>query len=105
MLQLLSETEAPHESPSTEPSLPWGCSGATIVLKQPSVIQARFDKAAVAELSPRRIEAMSTGELSRAVRDVGVLHFCDETRLELLDRPTLERLVYLARRTCRNQGY
>jgi hypothetical protein len=104
VLQLLSEPHAPDEKPAAEPSLPWGRSGATIVLKQPAT-QTRFDKAAVAELSPQRIEAMSTGELSRAVRDVGVLHFCDAERLELLDRPTLERLVYLARRTCRNQGY
>ena len=64
-----------------------------------------FSKARVAELSPGRIAQMSSGELSRAIRDVGVLRFCDESRLTYLDRPTLERLVYLARQCCRNQGY
>ncbi|HUG93712.1 MAG TPA: hypothetical protein VML55_22975 [Planctomycetaceae bacterium] len=64
-----------------------------------------FTKARVAELSSGRITAMSTADMARAVRDVSVLQFCDPSRLEFLDRPTLERLVFLARQCCRNQGY
>ena len=62
-------------------------------------------KASVAELSRDRITRMSSGELARAIRDVSALQFCDESRLDYLDRSTLERLVYLARQCCRNQGY
>jgi hypothetical protein len=64
-----------------------------------------YTKASVAELSRDRITRMSSGELARAIRDVSVLQFCDENRLDYLDRGTLERLVYLARQCCRNQGY
>ena len=64
-----------------------------------------YTKASVAELSRDRITRMSSGELARAIRDVSVLQFCDESRLDYLDHSTLERLVYLARQCCRNQGY
>lgn len=64
-----------------------------------------FTKASVAELTRDRITRMSSGEMARAIRDVSVLQFCDGNRLDYLDRGTLERLVYLARQCCRNQGY
>ena len=64
-----------------------------------------YTKASVAELSRDRITRMSSGEMARAIRDVSVLQFCDGNRLDYLDRGTLERLVYLVRQCCRNQGY
>ena len=64
-----------------------------------------FTKARLAELSPTSISRMSSDDMARAIRDVSVLQFCDEKRLDYLDRPMLERLVYLARQCCRNQGY
>jgi hypothetical protein len=64
-----------------------------------------YTKASVAELSRDRITRMSCGELARAIRDVSALQFCNESRLDYLDRSTLERLLYLARQCCRNQGY
>jgi hypothetical protein len=66
--------------------------------------QPRFDKVAVAQLTHDRISQMSADELVAAIQTV-TLPSGRGLHLRMKDRPTLERLVYLARRTCRNQGY
>ena len=66
-----------------------------------------LDKPMVAELSPLQISRMTCEELARAIRASGLPIIQTELseHLEFYDRATLERLVYLARRCCRNQGY
>jgi hypothetical protein len=66
-----------------------------------------FSKAAIAELSPAEIRRMTHEELVRAIRtaQMSFLRNDELEHLQYLDRLTLERLAYLARRTCRNQGY
>lgn len=66
--------------------------------------QPRFDKIAVARLTHDRISEMTADELIAAIETV-TLPSGRHLDLRMKDRPTLERLVYLARRTCRNQGY
>ncbi len=65
------------------------------------------DKAAVAALSPLEIARLTRSELVAAIRaaELPMLAFATEQRLNHLDRWTLERLVYLGRHCCRNQGY
>ena len=67
-------------------------------------LQLRFDKAAVARLTHDRISQMTADELIAAIETVA-LPSGRNLDWRMKDRPTLERLVYLARRTCRNQGY
>lgn len=69
-------------------------------VRQPS----RFDKVAVAGLTHDAISLMTTDEMVAAIETV-TLPSGPSHNLRLKDRSTLERLVYLARRTCRNQGY
>jgi hypothetical protein len=66
-----------------------------------------FTKAAIAELSLAEIRRMTQDELVRVVQTVRMSFLEDDDleRLHYLDRPTLLRLAFLARRTCRNQGY
>lgn len=64
-----------------------------------------LDRPHIAELSARQIRRMSSGEIIDAIRTADMLHFCDAGRLEFLDRTVLERLMFLTRRCCRNQGY
>ena len=66
-----------------------------------------IDKVMVAELMPLQISQMTCEELARAIRASGlpIIQTALNEHLELYDRTTLERLVYLARRCCRNQGY
>jgi hypothetical protein len=66
-----------------------------------------WDKSAVAALTASEIEHLSDAELVEAIRGSGlpVLRRETEGRLEFYGRQTLERLVWLARRCCRNQGY
>ncbi len=64
----------------------------------------RFDKVAVAELTQKRISEMKPDELIEAIQTI-TLPSGRRLDLRMKDRPTLERLVDLARRTCRNQGY
>jgi hypothetical protein len=64
----------------------------------------RFDKVAVAGLTQVVISEMAPDELIEAIQTVA-LPSGRHLDLRMKDRPTLERLVYLARRTCRNQGY
>ena len=65
------------------------------------------DKATVASLSPPEISQMTCAALVRVIRSAGLPFVRSDIdgRLEGYDRPTLERLAYLARRCCRNQGY
>ena len=66
-----------------------------------------LDKLMVAELSPLQISRMTCEELARAICASGLPIIQTELseHLEFYDRVTLERLVFLARRCCRNQGY
>ena len=66
--------------------------------------QPCFDKVAVAQLTQEGISEMTADELVAAIQTV-TLPSGRSLDLRMKDRPTLERLVYLARRTCRNQGY
>ena len=76
---------------------------ARIPLKQP---EDALDKSDVAELSLLKISRMTCDELIRVIRaaQLPLLRPDADEQLEFQDRPTLERLVYLARRCCRNQG-
>jgi hypothetical protein len=67
----------------------------------------QLDKAAVAALGPVDIARLTHRELIAAVVAAELPHLQadPEERLRFLDRWTLERLVYLARHCCRNQGY
>ena len=66
-----------------------------------------WDKPAVAALTASDIQRLSDAELVEAIRGSGlpILRREAEGRLEFFGRQTLERLVWLARRCCRNQGY
>ena|SRR5579862_9847678 len=66
-----------------------------------------FDKASIAALSRDQIEKMPTDELVRVVRSSKIPFIRGDAadRLGLCDLETLRRLAFLARRTCRNQGY
>jgi hypothetical protein len=66
-----------------------------------------LDKIAIAEISPIQISQMTCNEMVRVIRaaKMPLLRKDVSEHLELYDRDTLERLVYLARRCCRNQGY
>lgn len=78
---------------------------ASIPTTAPSVVQqSRFDKVAVAELTQDGISEMASDELIEAIQTI-TLPSGRSLDLRMKDRLTLERLVYLARRTCRNQGY
>ena len=65
-----------------------------------------FDRRVVAALSDREIAEMDDEELIGTIQS-SRLPFVDSVlfaRLAQMDRPTLEKLVYLARRCCRNLG-
>ena len=66
-----------------------------------------LDKFIVAGLAPTQISRMTCDELVRVVlaAQLPLLQPEIKARLECYDRQKLERLVYLARRCCRNQGY
>ena len=65
-----------------------------------------YARARIASLSPVEIESMDRSHLVEIVRESGAARSTElEDRLEFVDRLTLERLVYLARRRFRNRGY
>ena len=61
----------------------------------------------LAGMSRDGIASLGCDELVYALRSVEPPFLDDATmhRLDALDRPTLQRLVYLAQRCCRNLGY
>jgi hypothetical protein len=63
----------------------------------------RLLKRAVAALPCGAVAEMQRRELIFAIRTAELPWLDAETRLEFADRPTLERLVHLARRVCRRQ--
>jgi len=77
------------------------------VPNHPSSDVEALDKATIAELTPDDICRMTRSELVRVIRSAGMPlpREKDFEQLELHDRETLQRLVYLTRRCCRNQGY
>jgi hypothetical protein len=65
-----------------------------------------LDRATVAALPSETIELMTEDELVRVVRAAELPMVNHDCRiLRYLDRGTLLRMAYLARRCCRNQGY
>jgi hypothetical protein len=64
-----------------------------------------LDDATIADLSAVEISQMIGDELARVIRAARFLQMtcASEEHLEYYDRQTLERLVYLARRCCRNR--
>lgn len=64
-----------------------------------------LDDATIGELSSTEISQMACDEMLWMIRAARLPLFpvANERRLELLDRKTLERLVYLARRCCHNR--
>ena len=73
----------------------------------PSQESRMFDKAEVAELTMSEISGMTDEQLTQVIRAVSppFVRRDVKNRLSYLDREPLERLVYLVRRCCRNQGY
>jgi len=69
-----------------------------------AAVQPLLDKAIVAELTSYQISELTSDEMVQAIRTASIPPVC-EINLQLQGRETLERLVYLARRCCRNQGY
>lgn len=71
----------------------------------------RYHKSEIASLSMHEIADLSREELIAVVRSVPVAFVRTQDagrltdRLEFLNRKTLERLAFIARRCCRNQGY
>lgn len=65
------------------------------------------DKATIASLSQSDISQMTCDELVRVIRAacMALPRTNIDEHLGCYDRPTLERLAYLARHCCRNQGY
>ena len=76
------------------------------LLTQPrsAAVQPHLDKAIVAELTPYQISELTSDEMVQVIRTASIPSAC-EINLRHQGRETLERLVYLARRCCRNQGY
>ncbi|MDA0833511.1 MAG: hypothetical protein O2955_13790 [Planctomycetota bacterium] len=66
-----------------------------------------FSKAQVASLNSADIAHMDCTELIAAIKSTELPLLTDEqlARLTFQDRDTLERLLYLARKCVRNQGY
>jgi hypothetical protein len=60
--------------------------------------------AEIATLSGEQIERMSNEHIVSAIRAVRASHLREDVaeNLPYMDRPTLERLLYLTRRYCRN---
>jgi hypothetical protein len=73
---------------------------------QPETVEA-LDKSMIAELPASQISRMSCMELIRVIQGSALPLMRPEiqSHLEFYDRKTLERLAYLARRCCRNQGF
>lgn len=70
-------------------------------------VAAELSKADIAELSPNQISRMTNDELAAVVHTVRMSFMPANSfdHLQFMDREALIRLVFLARRTCRNQGY
>ncbi|MBT6493126.1 MAG: hypothetical protein HOL01_01115 [Planctomycetaceae bacterium] len=66
-----------------------------------------LDNVMIAALSARQISEMTRAELIRVVERTCLPQTAAQCKAHLAfaERPTLERLVYLARRYCRNLGY
>lgn len=80
---------------------------STGVLPPEGIESVPLDRPDVAELSMQDIHRMDDHELICLIRAVSALlpQPDVEHRLDVCDRPTLERLAQLARHCCRKQGY
>lgn len=89
--------ESQPEQPMTAPS------AVTEAALSDAAAKAVFTEETISELSPREIaDAMSVGDLIAVIRSVDY-PFAGKERLEFFDRDTLERVVHLIRRWCRNR--
>jgi len=66
-----------------------------------------LDKHEIAELTPGTICQMTHNELVRVIQAAGLPLLRKDIlgRLDLYNRESLEQMVFMARRCCRNQGY
>ena len=66
-----------------------------------------FDKAKIASLSATQISEMTRTELIRVIENTSIPVAAGRHNVHVVcaDRQTLERLAFLARRCCQNQGY
>jgi hypothetical protein len=66
-----------------------------------------LDWAVIAGLTNQQIGRMTREELVRVIRATHLPYLSQELveHVQFCDRPTLEKMVYLARRCCRNRGY
>lgn len=67
----------------------------------------KWNKSAIASLSPVEITHLSCEELAEIIEEAGYLlpQPIDPARLRACNREILERLAHLARQCCRNRGY
>ena len=74
---------------------------------RPGPTYPRWSKGSVANLSAERIQNMTHAELVQAILTTSAYQLPNDVsaRLTLMNRETLERLAFLARKCCRNQGY
>jgi len=77
---------------------------ATVATATVATATERMPKSSVACLSHQEISEMDREELIEAIRAVPTISSRTQ-QLEYASRDTLERMVYLVRRCCRQQGY
>lgn len=67
----------------------------------------KWNKSAIASLSPVEITHISCEDLAEIIAEAGYLlpQPIDPARLRNCNREILERLAHLARQCCRNRGY
>jgi DNA-binding response OmpR family regulator len=91
LVQFLTAVPANPETPTRQPTV-------AITLQT-----GAFSEDAIAELTPGDIsQRLTLGELIEVIRSVEY-PFAGKDRLEFFDRDTLERVVHLVRRWCRNR--
>ncbi len=92
--------------------------GVSVVCQSPPVAMrlvkewgegpAAHDKSSIADLSAAAIKAMTEEELSRLIlaAELPQRMYPDlERRLQWMERPTLQRLAFLARHCCQNEKW
>lgn len=81
--------------------------GIFAIEEAPGNVPNPLDKPTVAAFSTTQIRDMSRQDMIRAIRACRLPGVGERLgqHLKYYDRSTLQRLLYLARRCCRNQGY
>jgi hypothetical protein len=72
-----------------------------------ATMEEPFEKSSVAQLLCDQIDRMDRRKLIAVIRaaKMPLIRADIDSGLEFCDRDTLQRLAYLGRRSCRNQGY